>query len=209
MIDVNIIGSNGTGKGAKVNGEGELSVVVHPHPPIDEDIFSLPFRSYFLNGISNDMIVNGATTNVDFTVEASQDYDIYIKTISVVIGDSGSPTLLKFGALAALSNGVGFIWKNDKEGEFTLHEGITTNQEFVRLGLSTGAVGTGSDSWLSDVSGGASTKSYLPIIDMALTYGMPYGIRLVKGSTDKLIFRIKDALAGLDTFNAIAYGIRI
>jgi hypothetical protein len=37
---------------------------------------------------------------------------------------------------------------------------------------------------------------------------MPWGLRLRKGTTDKLIFRVRDALAGLDIFNAIAYGIR-
>lgn len=208
MIPVSIIGANGTGNGAKVNGEGELSVVVHPHPPIDEEVNALPYRSYFENAGSNDMIVNGSSTSVDFSIDASQDYDIYIKSISVIIGDGGTPTLNKFGALTALSSGISFIYFNQLEGDYTLHDGIKTNLEFLRLGESIG-FGDSTTAALADVSGGGTEKSYMPLIDMAKSYGMAYGLRLVKGTTDKLIFKINDDLTGLVTFNAIAYGIRI
>lgn len=209
MIDVRLQDSRGKGNYAKVNGEGELSVVVHPHPPKDEEVESLPYRSYFENGGSNDMIVDGSSTNVDFSIDAFEDYDIYIKSISVEIADGGSPALDKFGSLSALTNGVGVYYFNQQEGEYEIHEGIKTNLEFIRMGVDTAAIGTGSDAFLADVSGGGTTKSYLPNIDIAETFGMPYGLRLRKGTTDKLIFRIKDDLAGLVRFNAIGYGIRL
>jgi len=66
-----------------------------------------------------------------------------------------------------------------------------------------------SEAFLADVSGGGTSKSYLPMIDMAETYGLPFGLRLKKGTTDKIFFRINDNLTGLDKFNAIAYGLRI
>ena len=46
-------------------------------------------------------------------------------------------------------------------------------------------------------------------MDMAEIYGLPWGLRLRKGSLDKLIFRVQDNLTGLSTFNAIATGTRI
>jgi hypothetical protein len=212
---VHIIDDNGSK--LKLEDEGQIPVVVHPHPPRDEAFSGapLPFRQHFtddglpIDGASNEsMIVDGSSTAVPFYIPASQDYDIYIKTISVSIGDSGTPTLNKFGTLAALTNGVAWNYFTQNEGEYILHEGIKTNLEFIRLGIDTGAIGTGTDAYLADVSGGGSTKSYLPTIDLAETFGLPWGVRLRKGTTDRIIFKVQDAMAGLDEFNAIGYGIR-
>lgn len=71
------------------------------------------------------------------------------------------------------------------------------------------AIGTGVEAYLADVSGGGTEKSYLPNIDMEDIYGFTWGLRLRKGTLDKLIFRINDNLTGLTTFNAIATGTRI
>ena len=211
MITARIVGEDG--KQLKINGEGELSVVIHQHPPIEEDVAGLPFRQYFttdgLKSGSNDMTVNGATNSVDFYITASPDFDIYIKYITVEIGDGGTPALNKFGALNALSNGVAFYWDTQIEPLYELHEGIKTNKEFIRIASDTGAIGTGTDAYLADVSGGGTEKSYLPNIDMKEIYGLPWGLRLRKGTLDKIIFRVQDDLTGLTTFNAIATGTRI
>lgn len=196
----------------KINGEGEASVVVHPHPPKDEEVFPVPFRQYLTDDGSSagdeDMTVNGATTNVPFYIKASPLYDIYVKSISIVIGDGGSPALNKFGALTALTNGIEWNFFTQEEGNYALHPGIKTNLEFIRLGVDTAGIGTGTDAFLADVSGGGTEKTYLPTIDMNETFGMTWGLRLRKGTTDRLIFKIKDDLSGLTTFNAIGYGIR-
>ena len=211
MITARIIGEDG--KQLKINGEGEVSVVIHQHPPIDEDIFALPFRSYFTddglpNGF-NDMAVSPPVDYIDYYISASTEFDIYIKYITVEIGASGTPNLNKFGSLTALTNGVSFYWDSQKEPLYELHEGIKTNKEFIRIASDTGAIGTGVDAYLADVSGGGTEKSYLPSIDMSEIYGLPWGLRLRKNSLDKIIFRVQDNLTGLSTFNAIATGTRI
>ena len=127
----------------------------------------------------------------------------------MVIGDGGSPNLNGYGALAALTNGVEWCLVTQDKGDYILHDGIKTNLEFVRLGVDTGAIGDGTTAYLADVSGGGSEKSYIPTIDLAETFGLAYGIRLRKGSTDKMIFKINDDLTNLTTHNAISYGIRI
>jgi hypothetical protein len=209
-VDVRFADGRGRNNFAKVNGEGELSVVVHPHPPKNEEETALPFRARFLDsGGSSDMAVDGSTTTVEYTVEASQDRDVYLKYVSLTIGDNGSPALNKFGALAALTNGVKWTWDSQDLGEVVLHDGIKTNLEFVRTGNDTGAVGTGVDSWLSDVSGGGTEKSYLPSIDMAELFGLAYGVRLRKGTNDRMAFTIRDDLSTLVTFDAIAYGLQL
>lgn len=211
MITSKIIGADG--KQLKVNEEGGFSVVIDQHPPIDEQIVALPFRQYFTdNGSmtgSNDLSVDGSTNFVDFYIEAQPEYDIYIKYITAEIGDSGSPALNKFGDLSELTNGVQWLWDTQKEPEYILHEGIKTNKEFIRIASDTGAIGTGTEAYLADVSGGGTEKSYLPNIDMTEIYGFTWGLRLQKGSLDRLVFRINDDLTGLSTFNIIATGTRL
>jgi hypothetical protein len=211
-IKTRIQGKNG--ESLNVTDKGEIPVVIPQRPFIGEQISAIPFRQYFTdNGIqsgSNDMSVNGSLASpLDFYISASENYDIFIKYITVEIGDGGTPALNKFGALSALTNGVSFYWDTQEEPLYELHEGIKTNKEFIRIASDTGAIGTGIDAYLADVSGGGTEKSYLPNIDMDEIYGLPYGLRLRKGTLDKLIFRINDNLTGLTTFNAIATGTRI
>jgi hypothetical protein len=210
MIDFRLADGRGKNNFAKVNGEGEISVVVHPHPPRDEEENALPFRARFLASAgSSDMAVDGSTTPVEFYVSANDEKDIYLKYISVTIGDNGSPALNKFGAVSELANGVKWTWDSQDEGEIILHDGIKTNLEFIRTGNDSGAVGTGADSWLSDVSGGGTEKSYLPSIDLAELFGLAYGVRLRKGTNDRMTFTVRDDVSSLVTFNAIGYGLQL
>lgn len=212
MIKSTIVGAGGKDIAA-INKEGTLNVVVHPHPPIGETLSAQPFRQYFTNdgytSGSNDMRANGATTSQDFYIGASEDYDIYIKSISLVIGDGGAPALNKFGNLAELTNGIRWSLFSNDLGDYELHDGIKTNLEFIRLGVDTGAIGTGTDAYLADVSGGGTEKSYLPTIDLNESFGLTFGLRIRKGTNDKLIFSVRDDLTALTTFNAIGYGLRI
>ena len=113
MIQVGLVDSR-NGNFARVNGEGELNVVVHPHPPKDETVTSTPFRQYFTStGVStgsSDMLVDGSSTNQEFYISADPLKDLYIKTVSAAIVDA-SAVLNKFGNLAALTNGLTFVWE--------------------------------------------------------------------------------------------------
>jgi len=208
-IKSRILDGWGSGIFARITKEGAFNVVVHNHPATDETRFGLPFREYFTNAGSNDMTVDGSTNVQKFSVSATNDFDVFVKYISIEIGDTGSPALNKFGDLAELSNGVKWTWDTQILGDYTLHEGITTNKGFIRIGGDTAAIGTGTNAFLADVSGGQSEKSYLPNIDMAETFALPYGLRLRKGTTDKITFTVQDDLQTLVTFNAIAHGTRI
>jgi len=54
-----------------------------------------------------------------------------------------------------------------------------------------------------------TSEAYIPVLDFSTIFGMPWGFRLRKGTTDKLTFTVRDNLSGLDQFDAIAYGIRV
>ena len=205
-----ILDGFGTGNKAKVNEEGCFEVVQHAHPPLTESVEVFPFRQYFTdNGLesgSNDMRVNGAANTQDFWVAASEEYDIYIKTISIEISDGGA-TLNEFGNLPALSNGVGFYWFNQKEALYTINESMKTNWELIRM-CATSPYGGGGNAFKANNISGVS-EGFTPIFDTARIFGMPWGLRLKKGSTDKLLFRINDNIQNVDSFNAIAYGTRL
>jgi hypothetical protein len=213
MIYTGLVDGYGSGGKLKINGEGEIAVVVHQHPPIDEARVALPFRQRFTDsGVvdgSDDMAVDGSFDEVPFYIEALPDFDVYICSISAIIGDGGSPALNKFGSLNALTNGVCWEWSSLAQGTIVLHEGIKTNLEFVRTGFATPAIGSGTEAFLADVSGGGSEKSYIPQIDLKQQFGLPWGLRLRRGTTERLSFIVRDDLQGLTTMNIIAYGARI
>ena len=136
MIKTQIIDGYGTGNKLKLEDEGQIGVVVHPHPPKAEESASKPFRQYFLQDGTgtNDMRVDGSTTNVEFSILSDTNRDTYIKTLSILIADA-SATLNKFGNITALTNGVQFSWETQDLGSVVIHEGLTSNFEFVRLGI--------------------------------------------------------------------------
>ena len=210
-LTIRLVGPDG--KVLKVNDEGDIGVTIHQHPPLSENILALPFRSYFTDDGtqtgSNIMKVDGSSVDADFYIKASQDEDIYIKYITIEIGDGGNPALNKFGSLSELTNGVAFYWDTQQEPLYELHEGIKTNKSFIRISSDSAGFGDGVNAFLADVSGGGSEKSYLPNMDMAEIYGLNWGLRLRKGTNDRIVFRARDDLTGLITFNAIGTGTRV
>lgn len=209
-LNTKIIDGRGTSNELRVNSEGALPVLLHSHPPEFEDIIPFPFREYFVddNG-SNDMRANGILTPTKFSIKAIESHDIYIRTLSINIGDDGSPALNKFGALTALTNGIEWSFHTQANGTVILHEAVKTNLDFIRAGVETGAIGSGTDAYLADTSGGGTEKNYLPVIDIGDTFGMTWGLKLRKGSKDVLTFKIQDDLTSLVTFNIIGYGIKL
>jgi hypothetical protein len=172
----------------------------------------LPIRQYFTDdgtsSGSNDMRVNGSTTSVSFCIAAQADKDIYIKTIDVQISDNAA-ALDKFGALNALTNGVEFSYFSNETGELIIHEGIKDNLTFIRIGKGYG-IGDGSSAFRADISGGGGTDTYFMRLDLAETFGLQWGLRLIKGTTAKIQFKVQDNLStGIDVFNIIGYGIFI
>jgi len=212
MISVKLKDGTGAGNYAKINGEGELNVVVHPHPPLDETVTPLPFRQYFTSdgtaSGSNDMRVDGSTTAQEFSIAAQNNKDIFIKTLSIQISDNGA-TLNRFGALTALTNGVKIEYFSNETGAIEIHEGIKDNLTFLRIGNGY-PTGDGASAFRADISGGGGTDTYFMRLNLAETFGLQYGVRLIKGTTAKLRFIIQDNLStGIDQFDIIGYGITL
>lgn len=194
----------GSGSGLKIQPEGEIGVVVHTHPPVKESRIGFPFRQYFTLGGTpsgdKDMRVDGSSTAVDFFIPANKDFDVYVKFIAIKLADQNA-VLNKFGNLTALTNGVEFEWQSQEEGTITIHDGIKDNLEFFRMSNIVPSI--------IDLSGGGADAIIAPI-DVAKMFGSPWGIKLTKGTTEKLIFRINDDIStGLDEFNIIGHGTKV
>lgn len=209
MIKTSIIDGYGTGRRLKLEDEGQVGVVVHPHPPKNEESASIPFRQYFLQdgAGTNDMRVDGSTNSVEYSILSSNTKDTYIKTLSVLIADA-SATLNKFGNIDALTNGVEFSWVTQDLGSVQLHEGLKSNFDFVRLAVGQPAFGNTTNAFRANNVAGNS-EGYIPTIDLSITFGLPWGLRLRQATTDKITLTIKDNVAGVDAFNVIGYGLQI
>ena len=183
----------------EIDGEGNGNVVNATHPPIGEQVIGLPFRKYFRDSAgSKDMNIDG-TTPVEFYVEADPKFDTWINSFNVRLGDAGA-NFNEFGALPALTNGVEIVWISQEIGEFVIHDGIIDNLEFFRL--------SGSDPRIIDVTGGGA-DAIIVQTDFSEIFAPPYGLRLRAGTTEKLMFRIRDDISTVDYFDVIAYGINI
>ena len=186
---------------------------MHDHPATEVDKNrTLPFRQYMTDdgsatGTSDMQVVASAASPSDFYVEGVSEYDIYIKALSFQIVDA-SAVLNKFGNVTALTNGVQLLWVTDNFGTVTIHDGMQSNFDFVRMAMGEPGFGDGAGAFRgSNVSGTA--EGYLPVIDFAKLTGNPWGLRLKKNTRERLVLRVQDDTTGVDAFDAIAYGSQI
>ena len=205
-IDVKLIcGGNATA--ASITDENALYVQDQGIPPPNPKGRAQIFRQFMTNdgtsSGSNDMQVDGSTTAVEFWVQADSTNDLYISSLSFVISDA-SATLNKFGNITALTNGCDLEYFTDG-GTTTIANALKTNFDFVRLCLGNPSFGDSAGAFrASNVEG--TSEGYLPVLDLKNVFGIPWGIRLRPGSSDKIILRVNDNTTGVDAFNCITYG---
>jgi hypothetical protein len=212
VINARLISAQNPQNGLKINGEGEIAVTMHQHPPLDEVVEAFPFAQWFTadgaSSGSNDLRVDGSVNPQKFYISARSDVDLFIKTISVRISDAGA-TLDEFGNLPALTNGVSFEYISSSIGDLVIQDQIQTNLDFIRLGVSTPAIGGGTDAFKADLTGGGA-DTYLPVIDLSATFGFVWGLHLKKGTLDRIQFTVNDDLStGIDTLNIRGFGSQL
>lgn len=195
-----------------INKDEAAYVTVSDYPNTATKIKAIPFRQYLTltgesGGTSNMRVSASLSSPSNFFISAQVKHDIYIKTISVSIVDAGS-TLDKFGNITALSNGIEFFWFNQEQGDVVIHESLKSNWDFIRLSQGNPAFGDAANSFRAP-NVVSTSEGYMPVIDFTKIFGLPWGIKLKKGTTDRIVFRIKDNVTGLDSFDAIGYGTKI
>ena len=208
MINVNISDSKGTNVASITDASSLLTTDIGV-PPKEYESVVRPVRQYLtIDGTidgDSDMRKDGSTTNVDFFLTAPSDADRYIDTLSIAIADAGA-TLNNFGNIGALTNGVEILYQDSALGDVVIADGLVSNFEFLRAcagGVQ--PVGGAADSYRANNVQGNS-EGYLMQLDFSETFNIPWGIRLKRNTTLKLIVRIKDNVTGVDKFDMIAYG---
>lgn len=194
---------------AKVDKSRSLRVIQSPFPPFGQDYSTRVLRQFFTDDGGpdgdEDMRVSGTLASpVEFFISSRSDKDVFIKSLSFVIADSGAD-LNEFGGIGALSNGCVLSYIDD-EGEVIISDQLVTNWEFVRLCQATPEIGQQTNAFrANNVSG--NSEAYTPTLDFQGIFGLPYGIKLRANSSDKISLFVRDDTSGVDQFDIIAYGI--
>lgn len=200
-----------TGDSVRVTDEGVVPVIVHPHPPSGEDTELYPFRQYFTttgdSSGTSDMRVTGSTTPTEFYIGSIPNEDIYVRSVSILISDAGA-TLNNFGAITALTNGIEFYWETTSRGKFYIYTALKSNFDFVRLSQGNPAFGDGNNSFRAN-NVVSTSEAFMPVLNFHNIFGMQWGFRIKKGSSERLVFNVRDNTTGVDAFNIVAYGIVI
>ena len=203
MIKAKIINAIGKAYGAQVSQDNELLVITSPYPPL-EPAKTRPYRQYLTAdgtaGGSNDMGVDGSSTPVDFWIPANGTVDRYVTALNILVGygTSGQPN--QWGDGTALTNGMRLFYLSD-HGEIEIHDAIKSNQDMFRLSFD--MIPTG---WEVRHVNANQDFGYIFSVDIT-RFGLPYGIKLNAGTTQKLVMTVNDnAGAAADSFDVIAYG---
>ena len=204
MIKTQLQDGSGSGEQAWVK-DNALVVTQYGCPPLIPQKNKI-FRQYLTtNGEPDgtfDMRVDGSSTPIEFYVPAHPDNDRYISAVSFEIADGGA-ALNEFGAITALTNGCDFEYIRTSE-IVVIQSGLKTNWNFIRMCRGFPAFGDAASAFrANNVSG--SSEGFIPVFDF-VSLLPPYGLKLDRGSSQKLILRVNDDVEGVDAFDAIAFG---
>ena len=203
MFNFRIFDGKGKNNGASVTKDNELLTIRSPYPPL-EPSKTRPYRQYFTDdgtsSGSSDMGVDGSSTQVDFYIRANGDDDRYITAINILVGYGTTGQHNEWADGTALTNGMRLVWVSE-HGEVELHDGIKSNQDMFRLSFD--LIPT---NW--EVRHVNASNDYGYMFSMDLTkMGLPYGIKLDAGTSQRLIMCVRDnAGTAADSFNVIGYG---
>ena len=212
----NIIDGKGTGSYLKVNEGGYVLTQSSNLPPVTNQDLQIVYRNFLTlngDGTTTSMLVDGSTTPQLFYVEASPNNDIYITSLSIVVQATGISLGDDFaGDTTGLSNGCRLYYE-DKNGEINIGTNLTTNFDLIRLCQGNPGFGDNANAFkIPNLAGKNKTVAdgYIPVLDFPEIFGFNYGLRLQRGTTNKLVFEINDNIsgtAGLNAgFNIIVYG---
>ena len=154
------------------------------------------------NDVTN-QAVDGSTDPQEFALLADKDADIHIQAITIIVTDT-SISHDKFGALNALANGVDSFANESGEKVDILTKAKSTGEIIFNLGAFW-PYGNNSLVWV--------VNKITPTIDaMMYTYPiyefLPEGIRLGRGTVDRLASIINDDISAINSYTIRAVGYK-
>jgi hypothetical protein len=202
MIKTRIGDGGGSGRSAKVLPDQELLISTSPNPPLLSQKTKI-FNQFLMDDASSsDMGIDGATTPTHFYIEADMEKDIYITQASFLIGYGASGGLWEWAdSGGVLANGIQLDYV-DSVGDVTEIANILANSDFLRVALADGNIPT---AWELRHIGALNDYGYVCTINLA-NMVQPYGIKLDRGTKQRLSVWIRDNVSDADTFNCRVYG---
>ncbi len=201
-VEAIIRNGGGDSYSAKVTKDRSIVVVSQTFPTLDPQLVR-PFRQYLtddgtIDG-SFDLGVNGSVNAVDFFIEADENDDRYISRLSFILGYGSSAPLYVFADGVALTNGVRIFYTSQQgENEISL---LKVNYDLLRIRDEPLTVG-----WETRNFNALNDYGYIGRIDLARLIP-PYGIKLDRGTRQRLTCRIQDDISGVaDLFDIVASG---
>ena len=164
-------------------------------------VFSQKFTVTGTAAGSDDLGVSGAAIPVEYFIPADDDSDRYITRISFVLGYSGSAEAYEFAdSGAALANGVLVSYTDTYFDEITIMN-PKSNYSFMRAsGAQVSLTG-----W--EARGFAATGDYGYFVNISISDIVPpLGIKLDRGTSQKMSITIRDDCTDADLFNCQAFG---
>jgi hypothetical protein len=196
----------------KVTDDGELLTSSSNIPPV-EDV-GTENRIQFLSEIFGsagaglgtiNQNVDGSTTPQEFYIQASTSYDIYIMQIIIILAD-GSPgvTHKSFGAINSLTNGFDLLINESSVDTYIINKAKTGGQLIAQSGFNN-PFGTGAESfelinW--------TENDDAQIISIPLSQWVPGGLRIGRGTTDRVSTFVNDDLTALSELTVRAFGYK-
>ena len=219
-IKTKITDGGGSGNRAKVTEGGYIYVQDSNIPPLDDRDLQIVYRQNLTlngDGTTTEMTVDGSTTPQLFTIKAIPEKDIYITSLSIFV----QATALSLGqdfagsstatATLALPNGCRLFYE-DKNGEINIGTDIVVNFDFIRLCQVNAPFGDSTTAFIKT----DGTPTIFPILSFKKVFGFQSGLRLLRDTTDKLVFEVNDDLTAGGTIlpadasiNIIANGFEL
>jgi hypothetical protein len=204
-----------------VNDDGRLYEIDTVYPPITNDrqiILYVDDLTLNNDGVTTDMKVDGSVTTQEFSVNADKDFDIFINSVSFFIAAELVVTDLgEFGGITTpLTNGCQLIYENSDEGDIIIGDNLQTNYDLLRMCNMNPQFGLVSNEQFKIVQAFSNQDDgYLFILKFSdYGYEQEYsgGIRLKAGTTDRLVFKIRDNLnvtpSDISSFDGRVYGYK-
>lgn len=203
-----------TVKAAIVNGEGgrQYSAIVSEHYALRTES-SVPailpqgtrnrvryYNEYAMNGGASNMAVNGSVTPAEFSIESSEEYDLYITDVQILIA-SNSIANNKFADLPALTAGWSLFVTEQGRTTFLLDSVTTTGELSIQAG-----------GGFTDLANWNAANDNARVIQINIARAFPFdtlkGLRIGRGSKDRLVGYVQDDLSGLSEFTVRVIGAR-
>ena len=214
---------------AIVDDNGFLRVAVSNIPLSNVGNRQIIYRNFLTldnDGSTVEMTVDGSTTPQRFTINAQEDKDTFITSLSFQIIGTGIALGEDFaGSGASLTNGCRLFYKDNVNGEVNIGTQLQNNFDFIRLCQGNPAFNNGgttqdtgpfiapSITSAGGGKGGSVADGIIPVLDIKNVFGLAFGIKLNANTKDELVLEVNDDLsAGLGvgaSFNIIAYGFVI